>query len=231
MWKKLLLILVSLPLCVGASCNVSCGGIPLLPDVNVELDLADCYLRIVQQAGATEATVTATITDRIGRPVELTGGQAVSVNGQALSATDIDGIYTGIVAAASAYTVSVNEPSRGVETTFITAPGAFDITSPADGGTASLSGFTLVWSNADPSLQAAISLMQTLFDDEEGETFGPSTDTGSLVLSAENLANFYQGANILITVTKTRTQSLINGFNSGELTAERSETSLMVPGP
>ena len=231
MWKKLLLVLVSLPLCVGSSCDVSCGGIPLLPDVNVELDLADCTLRITQGAGATEATVTATITDGNGRPVELAGGQTVSVNGQTLSGAGTDGIYTASVAVANEYAVTVNEPTRGVETTTIAAPANFDITSPADGGSASLSGFTLTWSNADAGLQVTVTLTQTLFGEEEQETFGPFIDTGSLVLDAENLsADFYQGANLLITVTKINERSTISGFNTGELLAERSETSLVSPG-
>lgn len=231
MCKKLLLVLASLPLCGGASCNVTCGGVPLLPDTNVELDLADCTMRIVQQAGANDATVSATIIDNHGRPVELAGGQSVSVNGHTLSATEINGIYTGAVVAASQYAVTVNEPTRGVETTTIAPPGNFDITSPADGNFASLSGFTLTWSNANAALQVTITLTQTLFDDEERETFGPYTDTGSLVLSAENLADFYQGSNLLITVTKINEQNLINGFNTGALQVERSVSSLVVPGP
>jgi hypothetical protein len=230
MWKKLLLVLVSLPLCVGASCNVSCGGTPLFPDVNVELDLADCVMRITQGAGATEAMVTATITDGHGRPVELAGGQTVSVNGQTLSGAGINGVYTGLVAVANEYAVTVNEPTRGVETTTIAPPADFDITSPADGGSASLSGFTLNWSNADAGLQVTVLLTQTLFGDEERETFGPFTDTGSLVLDAQNLSDFQQGANLLITVTKINERSTINGFNSGPLSVERSETSLVAPG-
>jgi len=230
MWQKLLLVLVSLPLCVGSSCDVSCSGMPLLPDDNVELDLADCTLRITQGVGATEATVTATITDGNGRPVELAGGQTVSVNGQTLSGAGTDGIYTASVAVANEYAVTVNEPTRGVETTTIAPPADFDITSPADEGSASLSGFTLTWSNADAGLQVTITLTQTLFGEEEQETFGPLTDTGSLVLDAGNLADFRQGANLLITVTKINERSTISGFNTGELLAERSETSLVSPG-
>jgi len=231
MWKKLLLVLVSLPLCIGSSCNVSCSGIPLLPEVNVELDLADCTMRIVQQADATEATCGAAIADGNGAPVEMTGGQAVLVNGQALFASGIDGVYSATITADSTYTITVTEPTRGVETTTIAAPTAFAITSPVDGGTASLSGFTLTWSNPDPGLQVTIKLTQTLFDEEETKTFGPFDDVGAVVLTAGFLADFYQGANIVITATKTKEQSLINGFNSGELTVQRSETSLAVPVP
>ena len=132
---------------------------------------------------------------------------------------------------ASEYAVTVHEPSRGVETTTIAAPGSFDATSPANGGSASLSGFTLTWSNADPNQKIRITLTQTLFGEERSEAFGAVMDTGTMAFSAEDLAEFQQGANLAIALTRINERTVINGFNTGKLTVERSKTLLVTPGP
>lgn len=230
MRRKTLLLVISLSLCCGASCDMSCSGLPGFSGVtHVELDRATCTMDIVQTVGSTEATATATITHGINY-VELAEDQDVLINGQSFVGPSRDGTYTGTLPAADHYTVTVVEPTRGVQTTSVEPPADFDMTSPTDGGTVSLSGFTLTWSGADANLKVTVLLKQTLFGLKRA-TFGPHDDTGSLLLTAEDLADFQQGANIVITVTKIRERSLINGFNRGQLSAEVSQTIHVSPQP
>ena len=127
---------------------MSCSGIPG-PDyfVNLVLDRADCTMKISQTSTDSQATVIATITDGDGNYVELSDDQAVAVNQRNLSGPGSNGQYTKTVPVSDNYTVTVTEPSRGVENTTIDAPADFEITSPTDGQGVSLSGFTLNWSN------------------------------------------------------------------------------------
>jgi hypothetical protein len=235
MWKQFLLVVVSMPFCLGATCGISCRGdgpsafiCPGVP-VQVELDLATCTMRIAQDAGGTDVDVTATITDTWGCPVGLQGGQEVSVNEKAMMGPSNSGAYVQSVPSASKYTITVIEPTRGVETTTVSRP-AFSITSPAKGETASLSGFTLSWTNADANLDVTITLTQTIFDETKRETFGPSEDTGSKTFDFEDLADFQQGADLIIEVTRVATQSTINGFKSAELTVVLSRRVTVSPG-
>ena len=235
MWRGMLLVALSAGMCLGASCGLDCtvcgaNVIWPIPSTTVELDLTDCVLTIAQTADATDANAEATIIDSWGLPVELEDGQAVSVNAQALLPTVTDGDYARSVPAADQYVVTVNEPSRGVSTTTIDTP-TFTITSHDDGDGASLSGFTLEWSDADAALKVRISLTQSILGDSKTAKVGPIADAGSHAFDAADLADFQQGADITVKVTKTNTQDAINGFNDGELSVTYSVTISVTPGP
>jgi hypothetical protein len=227
MLKHAFSVMLSLGFCVGVGCVV------IDIATQIPLNQADAVITISQLAGAADATAVAVITDDSHSPartVVLSNGQAVSVNDHALSGPDTADEYVRTIPAAATYKVTVNEPTRGVEDTTIAAPGAFDITAPAAGSTASLSGFTVTWSNPDPALTVRVRLTQTIFGAERDQSFGPFTDTGSLGLGANDLRSFQQGANLLITVTRTKEVHGINGFRSGTLTAELSQTVTVSPG-
>ena len=230
MRKQLVLAALVLTLCMGLTADISCQPSGTIATY-VPLDEANATVAISQTAGQAEATVAATIVSRYGLTIQLQEGQAVLVNGQALTGPDLFGMYVQTIASADEYTVRVNEPTRGVEDTTIAAPAAFEITSPAAGAVVSLSGFTVSWSNADPNLQVEITLTQTLFS-QRTRGFGPYADTGSKTFTVEELANdFRQGADLFITVTKVNERAGINGFQSGTLSVDLSRTVSASPGP
>jgi hypothetical protein len=74
-------------------------------------------------------------------------------------------------------------------------------------------------------------LSQNLLGRPRSKQLGPFANAGSKTLTAQDLANFQQGANIVITVTWVFEQDSIAGFNQGRLTYERSDTTTVVPGP
>ncbi len=199
------------------------------PEVGEPLDQAACTMRIVEEAEW--ATVTAEILTITGLPVELRNGQSVEVNGQVLSPAEPAGRYSAVIPVAGAYAVTVTEPTRGVQTTNQAAPADFAIISPAAGGPASLSGFTLDWSNPSPDLQVTIALVQTLFGQERRKGIAAFADSGSKVFTALDLADFRQGAELSIAVTKVGSRSSIAGFRAGELSVERSRTAVATPQP
>lgn len=117
-----------------------------------------------------------------------------------------------------------------LETT-ITSPGGFQITSPSSGGDASLSGFTVTWSNADASLEVTIALWQTLFGRTTTEEFGPQADRGSYTFNHEDLIDFRQGADLLIAVVRAKEQQNIAGFSTGTLALQHAVTVAVTPAP
>lgn len=232
MRKIILLTVVCACFCAGASCSVSCDGSSIpWPSVGTELDRATCTLRIAENATGGTATATAQITSSTGWPVELGEGQSVQVNNQPMTATG--GEYAVTIQVTGTYTVTVTEPTRGVQTTSQTAPPDFQITSPADGGPASLSGFTVSYTNPDASLQVSIVLTQTLFGHENHLAVGPFTDTGSKSFTVQDLdlAGFRQGADLSIAVTKISRRDGINGFAAGQLSVERARSVKAKPQP
>lgn len=236
MRTRLLFLLIGVPLCIGASCDISCfpGGIGPTPNpgVSIALDQANCVMTITQEPGKSEIEITAVITSNAGEPVALDTDQAVTVNGDALVATDTPGVYTHTMDEDSEYVIRVVEPSIGVKVTTIDAIDEFTITSPEFEDPASLQGFTLEWSNPNPNLTTQIRMEQTLFDADNPEVVNLSeqVDTGSRVLSADDLATFRQGADIVITITKMYQQNLINGFATAEFTLEFANRGLVTPG-
>jgi hypothetical protein len=215
--------------CVGLFAWIGCSpSIPFGP-TSSPLDEATAQVTIAEDIGGSEATVSASITSSAGSPLSLSGGQTVSVNGQSLLGDA--GVYSRIVSAASDYTITVNEPTRGVQDTLISRPSSFEILSPRDEETASLAGFSLSWSNADSGLDATVTLTQTILGNQKTQTFGPFTDTGGQSFDADDLRDFGQGAMLLISVTKIRERRGIDGFNTATLTSELTATDSATPGP
>ncbi len=233
MRRGILLTIVALPFSLGAACELSCGpispGNP--PSTELPLDLANCVLTIIEDLDGTVARMSAQITSSQGRPVRMTEEQSVVVNGEPLDGPDADDEYLGTLAVADRYEVVVTEPTRGVVATSIDAPPAFGITAPAEGGDASLSGFTLEWSHPTPDVQVRIALRQSILGSNRQRTYGPVPDTGGFEFSAADLAAFQQGADLTAIVTKISTLGAVNGFNSGTLTVIRSARADVTPTP
>ncbi|MFH1748636.1 MAG: hypothetical protein ABIG44_16495 [Planctomycetota bacterium] len=232
MFKYATFICLTIGLCAGATCTITFpgdgnGG----PGSYVPLDQADAIITITQTAAGAQAEVAARITDAFGFTVLLQDGQAVEVNTQALTGPGGDGYYRQTVPVANNYTITVNEPTRGVQDTTIASAAGFEIASPAAGATASLSGFTVTWSHADANLTVEVSLTQTLFGEVQTNDLGPFADTGTLTLTDDDLIDFAQGADLHITVTRSIEQTGIAGFNSGTIIVQHAETIAVVPGP
>ena len=231
MLKRTALLVLIAGICTGATCSFQLDdGLFGGSSSYVPLDDADATIVISELTGLDEADVEARITSRFGLTVEFEREQAVAVNSQDLSGPD-DGYYLGTVATTANYTVTVTEPTRGVEETTIASSAGAEITSPASGAAASLSGFTLTWSNADPNLTVEITLRQTIFGDEITEQFGPFTDTGSQSFDDGDLKEFRQGADLLITLTRINERSTIDGFKTGTLMVRHYQTIAVTPDP
>lgn len=228
---------VILALCCGISCNIEFpgdgdgGGNPLPPSY-VALNNANAVVKIEADADGDTAAVTAKITTLSGQNYALQNGQVVEVNNTALSGPNADDEYTATVSANSEYMVEANEPTRGVSSTTVAAPTDFAITSPTAGATASLSGFTLLWSNANVNLRYQVTLQQTILGQEKEKILGPFTNnTGVFNLTASDLSQFQQGANLNMTLTLITAQTDIEGFNAATGTVELSDTVAVAPGP
>jgi hypothetical protein len=220
-------------LCLGMSCTIH-----IIPDGGDGtdngkfLDQADASIVILQAVGDATAAVTATLSDSRGAVFHLTGDEAVQVNNVDLTGPNAQGKYTATVEAVNEYRITVNEPSRGVEETALDRPADFEITSPAEGGNMSLSGFTLTWSGANSRLQVEIRLSQT-FETTRTVTLGPFTDTGSRELTAQDLEPFLHGGDLTlnITLTKINTVNNVDGFNTGVASSRVSASRVAKPGP
>lgn len=227
MKKWYLLSCLLLVVSMGQTCsiNIGVGG-------NTPLDEADASIIISRIANNTSAAVSATIRSGfVG--LRLGEDQEITVNGEKLNDTGFSGTFGATVDAASQYTVTVREPTRGIEDTTISEPADFEITSPGNGGVASLSGFTINWSNPNASLQVEVKLTQTLLDEQLELELDPFTDTGSVDISSTDIQNagFGQGADLIIRVTKINERNSIGGFGQGVLQARLTKTSAATPGP
>lgn len=230
MFKQILLAAFCAPCLAAAFFNLACGRLPLpWVEVGELLDEAACTLRIVEATN--QATATAEISTGGGQPVELANGQSLLVNGQPVAPADGAGQYAVTVPVANEYKVTVIEPTRGVADTTQAAPPDFTITAPNPGGTVSLAGFTVTTSNSDPALSVSYRLVQSLFGAQEELVVPPAADTGGKSFAAKDLADFRQGADLSIIVTKISRRDDIAGFESGQITVERSRTVTAKPGP
>jgi hypothetical protein len=201
------------------------------PNANAPLDQCDATFTLSTPAPDASTTVTARITTgAAAHTVVLRDGQAVYVGTQALAGPTL-GEYRATVAPAGSYVIDAYEPSRGSSQTTVLAPAAFDITAPAAGAPASLSGFTLTWTAADPTQTVRVVLTQTLFGDEVDASFGPFADTGSLTFTPDQLRDFRQGAPLSIRLTKTTATQPVGGFRNGTATVTLSRTVLVNPAP
>lgn len=209
MLKKLCLLGCVLPLCSGQVCDVNVNtstGSPLRD--------ADATIVISRGSTSDRAHVTARIT-RGFSGVRFEDGQKVEVNEEVLDGERGD--FGATVDASELYVISVFDPRRGTDKTNISEPVEFNITSPADGGDASLSGFTLRWSDADPSLEVDVEITQEILGESLSLELSSDSDTGELAVSAADLADggFGQGVPIVITVTKTNRVNNVAGFDEG----------------
>jgi len=240
MKRKYTYFALSLILVSGIASMLSCSGDPISGDISVIINPAAAYLdqtnasiTTTQTVGGSDVSVLATVNNSAGSPYEMKNDQAIAVNGQSLTAS-ATGTYARTIQPAAEYLVTVTEPSKFVKTTTIAPPSAFDITSPASNAVASLSGFTVTWSNPDPELTVEITLKQIINGSEKRRTFGPYTDTGTQSFSATDLAgDFFHGKDITmsITITKIREKTAINGFSNGKLVAKLFNTLVVTPGP
>ncbi len=178
-----------------------------------------------------DTEVTATFRTARGQLVTIADDQSVLIDGQALSGPFGANEYSATIPSGSEFVVQVVEPTRGTEATTVGGPELFDITAPAESGDASLSGFTLNWSAANPNLQVEIELAQTLFGSEIRATFGPHPDAGSFTFDAAALQPFRQGAPLVIRVRKFIERANIAGFASSNVRLAASATRLATPTP
>ncbi len=223
--------LIAACLVLGAFSELRCwlpGSGARLGDA-ISLDDNNATITISETAGGLEAEVVAVITDSRERLAELESGQTLLVNDEPLAGPDSGGAYRAIIPAAPSYIVTVNDPTRGVQKTTIFRPPAFAITSPVDGTSASLSGFTVAWSGADSSLDVEISLSQTIFGEQRLQEFERTSDTGMRGIEASELGNFQEGADLVIEVTKISRRNNISGFGSAALTSSLTVTSRVSP--
>lgn len=230
MAQRLVLLGLAVAMSMGGSCTISFPGPGGVTTTQTPLDQATGSITISRTVGETTSAVSATLTDRFQRTIQLTDERSVSVAGTELRDL-LEGVYSATVAAADEYAITVREPTRGVETTTVSAPAEFAITQPAAGGAASLSGFTLVWSNADPTVTVAITLRQTLPGADVSESFGPVIDIGFYQFDATDLRRFGQGADLMIVVTKTDTTTDVAGFSSSTVQTEVSASGTGSPRP
>lgn len=233
--KRVLFLVLAAAFSLGATCDVSCSGDPLggiidlTPD-ETPLNQARGVITLSQTLGDSQTAVTAALTNVFNNPVRLTGDQTLKVNNVLLVSTD-NVTYHQTVPAAAEYVVTVTEPTRYVKTTAIAPPPAFEITGLTADSIVSLRGFTLTWSNPDPSLKVELTLRQSGLAGSPQKTFTDSADAGTHTFSVDDLADFYQGAPITVTVTKVRELAAIDGLGAGTLTFKLTGATTVTPGP
>jgi hypothetical protein len=213
------------------SCTITGpGGGAGFGRTTLPLDQAAATVFIKQTSGGATASVTAYLTDRFGRTVVLGDEQEVSVNGQPLSGPHDLGQYAAAIAVADTYSITVREPTRGVQTTAITPAADFEITEPAEGGSPSLLGFTLAWTNPQDGVEVQFVLTQAFGGSTDQESFGPFVDGGSRTFTDADLRRFVQSVPLSIELTKSVVQSSVAGFSSSSVTAQVVATRSILPG-
>jgi hypothetical protein len=205
-------------------------GVRVNVNTGTTLDDASAIVTIRRTAGQPQATVEASFTRGFAN-VNLTDEQSITINGEDFNRTG--STFFASIDASSTYTLVVREPTRGVESTTVSEPGDFEITSPASGGTASLSGFIVEWTNADPNLQIEIRIAQTLLGDPKSLSIGPIGDTGAATITDAQIASagFGQGAPLTIAVTRVNEETNVNGFASGILQVRLTKSTTANTGP
>ncbi len=231
MLKRCLVAGLATAMLTGLSCEI----VPTPAPTKIPLNEAHGVVRVSQMVGGDTAVATARVTESDSASsavVVLEGDQAVYVNDLLLIGPDADGNYARTIPSAANLKITVAEPTRGTAHTTMVMPGAFSVTSPSD--TASLGGFTVIWTNADPSLKVLIELSQAMGgSDPITKSFGPVADSGSYVLSRTNLADFRWGTGVTLTVKVTRIREMIGieGFKTGKATAELWQAVVVTPTP
>lgn len=209
----------------GATCSVN-----LNVNSGTPLDDASAIINIRRISGQAKASVEATIR-RGFTNVNLSDEQEIAINGVELQRTG--SLFVASVDAATSYTLTVQEPTRGINTTNVVEPGGFDITSPSDGGTASLSGFTVEWTNAQAGFLVEISITQNLLGSPKSLIVGPLPDSGSLFVPDSQLASagFGQGAPMSIAVSRIAEVASVSGFASGVMQVRLTKSVTANAGP
>lgn len=225
MKRNLVFLVVAIVCMSGQVC-----GVRVNVNTGTPLDEANAIVTVRRTAGQSQASVDASFTRGFAN-VNLTDEQSITINGEEFNRTG--STFFASIDGNSTYTLVVREPTRGVESTTVNEPGDFDITSPPSGGTASLSGFTVEWTNADPNLQVEIRLVQTLLGEPKSLSVGPIGDTGAATISDADIANagFGQGAQMTITLTRVAQSTTVNGFASGVMQVRLTKSTTVNAGP
>jgi hypothetical protein len=219
------MLLASAAFCLGSECSRPDG------DGATPLHETDADIDIVMFGDTGDAAVSARFV-RGFSTVRLSDEQDVAVNGESLERNASTGRYDATIPAADVYVVRVQEPTRGIDESSFSSPNDFDITSPADGGDASLSGFVLEWTVEDGALVEVL-LTQELLDDTKRLEVDPTPDTGMHAFDAQALADagFGQGAPMTIAITKIVSSDGIDGFDEGEMTIRWTKVIEVAPAP
>ena len=214
--KKTTLLITALFVCTATQCNVNVNV-----NTGTPLDDAVATLSIERDSTDVEAQLSGSISSGFAN-VELTDEQSIQLNGVELGRAG--GLFTASVPAASAYVLRVVEPTRGVESTPINEPSAFNITSPTVGTAVSLSGFNVMWNNAEGDLMVRVVVRQVLLNESLVLNIGPVADSGMVTITDAQIAQagFGQGANVTIAVTRERQINDVDGFAAGSLSSSLS---------
>lgn len=219
------------------SVALSMGGCNIIIDPDEDpfsgrtpLDRVRAVIDIEQDVDAGSAALRVELRDRLGRLVRLSADQTIEIDGSPLSA-GTNGIFERSLPIAESYAITVREPTRGVESSTIDAPGAFAIVSPALGAVASLQGFELTWNGVDGSQTVEVRLRQDVLDRVRTERIDDESDDGGLSLGLLDLDNFVQGAPIEIEFSKITQQTTIAGLDAAEVTVRRTIGWSVTPGP
>lgn len=221
---------LSLFACAIVACSGQTCGININPIQRVPLNDADAEIRIFREIDDATARVEATITSGFAL-VRLDDDQNVAVNDRDLLGDRGD--YARTIDAADAYDISVSDPRRGTDHTEIEEPASFEISMPGEGGDASLSGFTIEWTNADAALDVDVKITQVLLGESLSLELDRVPDVGAIDVTSRQIAEagFGQGRDLKITVTRIRTNSNIRGFRDGKAFCELSTSINVTPTP
>ncbi len=211
--------------CTGSDCT------DVDTDRSTPLHESDGDFDIVMFGDDGDAAVSARIS-RGFSTIRLTDEQDIAVNGESLERNATNGRYEVTIPAADTYLIRVQEPTRGIDQSSFAAPSDFDITSPVDGGAASLSGFDLVWT-AEPGAQVEVLITQDLLDDTKRLEVDPVADSGMHTFEAQALAEagFGQGRPMTIALTRIVTHQGVAGLDEGEVTIRWTKVVEVDPAP
>jgi hypothetical protein len=239
---QLLTLLVGLPAAVlSQACSSSSTGNTDTPDSgyvdptpHLPLDQLGATISITHDETDTTATANVLLQNQAGVTDVLTTGQIITFGGTAVTPTD-GGHYQAQAPSSASYVFKITEPSKGAASTTVQAPSLFTISSPGDGATVSLSGFTAAWvRDTAATVSVTVSLDEDLFGTHKSfkKVLDPNTDPGSYTFTTADLGDFQQGAPLTLTVDKVRTQTGgITLLGSSVTTIDRKHTRALTPGP
>ncbi len=209
---------LSVALCAGL-CGCVTSGVPL----------DEAAISILIREDGDQAEIDASVRDRNGASLALDEGQTIEVNDVELD-EGAAGELDATIEAAAAYEIVVREPTRGVFRDTVGAPDALVISEPDEGDDVSLSGFTLTWP-AEDGARVVVTLRQTLLGSTERATFGPLDDAGELELSAADLQEFRQGADLEITIDRVTADIALDNLDDAIVAFEQTAVVRATPAP